>query len=155
RVLFLCTGAFAGLPAIVRRRLARDRETLGFTGSAPAKTRCRDAELLAQATPEDLVEFGIIPELVGRFAGIVPLHELSRADLLRVLGEVHGSPLRAQGRLFAAHGVRLVVRRGARSALVDRALAHGLGARALQRVVTEAFADLEFHLPRLAARGVG
>jgi len=155
RVLFLCTGAFAGLPAIVRRRLAHDREPLGFTGGARAKRRSSDAELLARATPEDLVEFGIIPELVGRFAGIVPLHELSHADLLRVLGEVKGSPLRAQERLFAAHGVRLVVRRGARSALVDRALAHGLGARALQRVVTEAFADLEFHLPRLAARGVG
>jgi ATP-dependent Clp protease ATP-binding subunit ClpX len=154
-VLFLCTGAFAGLPAIVRRRLAREGVALGFTGTARRAARAHDEDLLAQATPEDLIEYGIIPELVGRFAGIVPLHALSRADLERVLAESKTSPLRAQQRLFELHGVRLEVPADARGALVDRALAHGLGARALHRVVTEALAELEFRLPRLAEQGVG
>jgi len=154
-VLFLCTGAFAGLGAIVRRRLAREKPELGFTGSARSSHSASDAELAAQATPEDLIEYGLIPELVGRFAGIVPLHALSRADLERVLVESKTSALLAQQRLFELHGVRLEVSSDARGALVDRALAHGLGARALHRVVTEAFADLEYKLPRLVEQGVG
>jgi ATP-dependent Clp protease ATP-binding subunit ClpX len=154
-VLFLCTGAFAGLGAIVRRRLARDHAALGFTGAARRGNGTSDEELVAQASPEDLIEYGLIPELVGRFAGIVALHALSRADLERVLVESKTSPLRAQQRLFELHGVRLEVPADARGALVERAIAHGLGARALHRVVTEAFADLEFKLPRLAEQGVG
>jgi ATP-dependent Clp protease ATP-binding subunit ClpX len=155
KVLFLCTGAFAGLGAIVRRRLGRDGAALGFTGRAQAARRADDAELATHVTPEDLIEYGLIPELVGRFAGIVPLHPLSRADLERVLVESRTSALRAQQRLFELHGVRLEVSAEARGALVDRAIAHGLGARALHRVVNEAFADLEFKLPRLAEQGVG
>ena len=154
-VLFLCTGAFAGLGAIVRRRLARDRAALGFTGAARRCGGASDEDLAARATPEDLIEYGIIPELVGRFAGIVPLNALSRADLERVLVESKTSPLRAQQRLFELHGVRLEVPADARGVLVDRAVALGLGARALHRVVSEAFADLEFRLPRLAEQGVG
>ena len=154
KVLFLCTGAFAGLPAIVRRRLSRHGGGLGFVGSPRAQER-EDDQLPARATPEDLVEFGIIPELVGRFAGIVPLHPLSRADLERVLAGIEGSPLRAKQRLFEVHGVRLEVSPDARRALVDLVLAQGLGARGLNRVVAEAFADVEFQLPGLAERGVG
>jgi ATP-dependent Clp protease ATP-binding subunit ClpX len=154
-VLFLCTGAFAGLVPIVRRRLARDRAALGFTGASRSRTKATDAQLLAQATSEDLIEYGIIPELVGRFTGIVALHALSRADLDRVLSESRRSPLLARVRLFEMHGVRLEVSPDARRALVDRALAQGLGARALNRVVDEAFADLEYRLPRLAEMGVG
>lgn len=154
-VLFLCTGAFAGLGTIVRRRLARDGASLGFTGSARAVRRASDAELATHATPEDLIEYGLIPELVGRFAGIVPLHPLSRADLERVLAGIEGSPLRAKQRLFEVHGVRLEVSPDARRALVDLVLAQGLGARGLNRVVAEAFADVEFQLPGLAERGVG
>jgi hypothetical protein len=75
--------------------------------------------------------------------------------LERVLSESPRSPLRAQERLFALHGVRLEVPPDARGALVDRALAHGLGARALHRVVFEAFAELEFRLSGLAEKGVG
>jgi ATP-dependent Clp protease ATP-binding subunit ClpX len=161
-VLFLCTGAFAGLGQVVRRRRARDGSALGFTGARGASAAQRsgtgrgsDARAAAKASPEDLIEYGIIPELVGRFTGIVELHALSRSDLERVLVESKTSPLRAQQRLFELHGVRLEVTSDARGALVDRAMAHGLGARALHRVVSEAFAELEFRLPRLAEMGVG
>ena len=156
RVLFLCTGAFAGLADVVRRRLERvGPGALGFTATQRAVERWGEAELMAQARPEDLVEYGIIPELVGRFAGIVPHQALTRADLGRILSDVSGSPLGAQERLFELHGVRLEVTSDARGALVERAMAQGAGARALRRVVHEAFADLEFRLPRLVEQGVG
>jgi ATP-dependent Clp protease ATP-binding subunit ClpX len=155
KVLFLCTGAFSGLVPIVRRRLARDHAALGFTGGSRARDDAGNAEWLARATPEDLIEFGIIPELVGRFAGIVALHALTHADLERVLSDAQHSPLRAKERLFELHGIRLEVAADVRHVLVERAVAQGLGARALHRVVAEAFADLEFQLPRLAAQGVG
>ncbi len=156
RILFLCTGAFAGLTARVRARLERgSAPPLGFVAAAVRPERLSEAEVLDRVLPEDLVEFGLIPELVGRFAGLVPLHPLTRAELERVLTELPSSPLPMQRRFFELHGVRLEVDGAARAALVDRALAHGLGARALHRLVAEALAPLEFRLPRLVEEGVG
>ena len=155
QVLFLCTGAFTGLTRIVRERLSRSEAGLGFRGRARSRRDVDAPELLLQVTPEDLERFGFIPELVGRFAGIVALDPLSREELDRVLADMSSSPLQLQGRLFALHGVRLEVPVDARAAIVDRAIAQGLGARALHRIVGEVFSALEFRLPDLAREGVG
>ena len=156
RILFLCTGAFAGLPDRVRARLEKGSAApLGFAAPAKRLERLSEADVLDRVLPADLVEFGLIPELVGRFAGLVPLHPLTRAELERVLAELPGSPLPMQRRLFELHGVRLEVGPEARAALVERAFEHGFGARELHRLLAEALAPLEFRLPRLVDEGVG
>ncbi len=155
QVLFLCTGAFVGLTGLVRERLSRAEAGLGFRSRTRVRRDHDSPELLAQVTPEDLERFGFIPELVGRFAGIVALDPLTRDELERVLADVSGSPLQQQGKLFELHGVRLEVSEDARAAIVDRAIAQGLGARALHRIVCEVFGALEFRLPDLAREGVG
>ena len=154
-VLFLCTGAFEGLEGIVGRRLSRRQGGIGFRGHAWSRGDAARAELLAEVQPEDLEQYGFIPELVGRFAGILALEPLTREDLDHVLADVNDAPLRLQGRLFELHGVRLEVPADARAAIVERALALGLGARALHRIVGEVFGALEYRLPRLAQEGVG
>jgi ATP-dependent Clp protease ATP-binding subunit ClpX len=156
RILFLCTGAFAGLTARVRARLETERSRpLGFAAPSERPEPLSEAELLDRVSPEDLISFGLIPELVGRFSGLVPLHPLTRAELERVLAELPASPLAMQRRFFELHGVRLEVGPEARAALVDRALEQGLGARTLHRLVADTLAPLEFRLPRLAEEGVG
>jgi ATP-dependent Clp protease ATP-binding subunit ClpX len=156
RILFLCTGAFAGLTARVRARLEpRGSRPLGFAPRSERAEPLGEAELLDRVTPEDLIAFGLIPELVGRFSGLVPLHPLTREELERVLADLPSSPLVLQRRFFEFHGVRLQVGAEARAALVERALEQGLGARTLHRLVADALAPLEFRLSRLAEEGVG
>lgn len=155
-ILFLCTGAFAGLTERIRARLERRAKgLLGFSAYRQNPEQLSEGEVLDRVTPEDLIAFGLIPELVGRFTGIVTLHPLTRAELERVLTELPASPLALQRRFFELHGVRLEVGADACAALVDRALAQGLGARTLHRMVAEAFAPLEFRLPSLVEQGVG
>jgi ATP-dependent Clp protease ATP-binding subunit ClpX len=156
RILFLCTGAFAGLTAHVRARLDVQRSRpLGFAARSERPEPLGETELLDRVTPEDLIAFGLIPELVGRFSGLVPLHPLTRAELERVLADLPRSPLALERRFFELHGVRLEVGAEARAALVERALEQGLGARTLHRLVADTLAPLEFRLPRLAEEGVG
>jgi ATP-dependent Clp protease ATP-binding subunit ClpX len=156
RILFLCTGAFAGLTARVRSRLgATAADGLGFAASAARDERLSEAELLDHVSPEDLVAYGIIPELVGRFSGLVSLHPLTRQDLDQVLADRTGSPLVMQESFFALHGVQLEVTPEARAAFVERAHAQGFGARSLFRIVAETLAPLEFRLPQLVEDGIG
>jgi ATP-dependent Clp protease ATP-binding subunit ClpX len=154
QVLFLCTGAFTGLTRIVRERLSRAEAGLGFRGRARSRRDLDAPELLVQVTPEDLERFGFIPELVGRFAGIVALDPLSREELDRVLADLSNSPLQLQGRMFELHGVRLEVPADARAAIVDRRWRRAGRARAAPdrgRSVQRA----QFRLPDARARAWG
>lgn len=161
RTLFLCTGAFAGLPDVVRARESRRaRLELGFTVPAPearrpTATRPDDDSVLARVTADDLVQYGFIPELVARFGDIVKLEPLSAAELDRVLGDLPQSPLERKRRYFELHGVRMEVCPEARHAMVERARGQGLGARMLDRVVRDVFAPVDFELPELRERGYG
>lgn len=156
RILFLFTGAFAGLADLVRARLAkRARPALGFNGTGVRRQMLHDDELLAQAVSDDLIAFGFIPELVARFGDIVKLHALTGADLERVLCDLPHSPLAMKRAFFELHGVRVEVDDDARAALVERAQAQGLGARMLHRVVRDAFAPVEYELAGLLGRGFG
>ncbi len=158
RVLFIATGAFEGLTAIVRDRLARHERVgcgLGFAGTHVERRVASETELLAQVMPDDLIRFGFLRELIGRFTGIITLDPLSRSDLQRILEEAPHSPLVLKRRMFELHDVLLQLDDDGRDALVERAEACGLGARMLQTVVNETFTDLEFHLTTLAPRGIG
>ncbi|MBI5170355.1 MAG: AAA family ATPase [Candidatus Eisenbacteria bacterium] len=154
RVLFVCTGAFADLPEMIRRRVGR-RGALGFgSGGDLAPPRLTDGEALAQVIPQDLVDFGLVPEIVGRFAAIAPLHPLSVDDLTHILGEVEHSPLSRAERQFALHGVALDVPGESREALARRAMAAGPGARGLASLLRGALEDVSWRLPELASGGV-
>lgn len=153
RILFVCTGAFADLPEAVRRRLAK-RAPLGFGGGEGAAPRMTDADALAAVTTQDLIEYGFIPELMGRFATIAPLHPLAKSDLAHILGGVEDSALSREVRQFALHGVRLDVADDAREALAERAMGAGTGARGLASLLRGALDEVSWRLPDLAAEGV-
>jgi ATP-dependent Clp protease ATP-binding subunit ClpX len=114
-----------------------------------------ETELLRKVLPEDLIRFGFLKELIGRFSGIITLDPLSRADLLRILEEAPHSPLALKRRFFELHRVRLQLDHEGRAALVERAEACGLGARMLQTVVNESFAGIEYRINTLAPEGIG
>lgn len=154
RVLFVCTGAFADLPEIVRRRLA-GHSGLGFGAARVGAEPLPAAEALGEVTVDDLIAYGMIPELVGRFAAVTALRPLTRADLVHILGGVENSVLERQRRIFELHGVRLEVAHEARDAFAERAIAMGTGARGLQRLLADTLEDVSLRLPELAADGVG
>ncbi len=159
RLLFVCSGAFVGLDGIVERRLGAGRSGMGFVA------RDLEAEVAAVAQPvyqalcqvdtADLVEFGMIPEFVGRFATITPLHELGRTDLRRILaGGIEMGALERQRRLAAIHGIELEFTEAALEAIVEEAEALGTGARGLHRLVGRAVDAVDHRWPELARAGV-
>ena len=149
RVLFVCTGAFADLSAAIRRRLVK-RHMLGFASAGAPVRALDDAEALARVTTQDLVDYGLVPELVGRFTTIATLHPLSLDDLAHILGGVEHSALARAERQFAVHGVTLEVPDDARRAIAERAAANGTGARGLASLLRGALEDVAWRLPELA-----
>ncbi len=156
RVLFVFAGAFAGLPAMMRER-ARSRRgaTLGFGGVAGSpQGALDDAEAYRIAGTDDLVRFGLIPELVGRFATISVVEPLEVPDLVRILGDVEGSPLSLERHHFERHGLRLELTDGAGEALAQRAHEGGTGARGLTRLLAKVLSPIAWQLPELVEKGV-
>lgn len=150
RLLFVCAGAFVGLDAIVARRAGRG-ERLGFGGPREAAPAPALAEALRA---EDLVRFGLIPELVGRFATVSALDPLSREDLVRILDATERSVLARQRAFFHLHGVELDFEPEALHAIAAEAQAAGLGARGLARVVLRVLRGTTARLPELSTDGV-
>jgi len=159
RLLFVCTGAFVGLETIVERRLGTGRHRIGFhprPQETPAEYPDQPVyEALCQAGTGDLVEFGMIPEFIGRFATVSVLHELSRGALRSILTtEMEHSALARQMRLAALHGIRLLFEDEALEALADEASALKTGARGLARLIGKAVDAVDHRWPELADEGV-
>jgi ATP-dependent Clp protease ATP-binding subunit ClpX len=153
QVLFICTGAFVGLPAIIRRRLGSQQ--LGFRRPPPGGVDERsDDWAFAQVTPEDLEEYGFIPEFIGRFSTLSALQSLSREALARILTETEDSILEKQKVLFGLHGIDLRFTPAAIDAIAEQAYALGTGARGLARIVLRCLDRVDWRLPELAAEGV-
>jgi ATP-dependent Clp protease ATP-binding subunit ClpX len=153
RTLFVCTGAFGGLADIVRARLRRTtRERGGRFGFAatPAGERLTDDDALTCVTSGDLVEYGLLPEMLGRFAVVTAVHGLDERALADILAHAEGSALARYSTQFELHGITLDVPEESRLALARRALALGTGARALARVVGDTLASVSWRLPELA-----
>jgi ATP-dependent Clp protease ATP-binding subunit ClpX len=152
-VLFICGGTFVGLEEIIRRRLGK--RTIGFGRNAPAdRTEAQEAaEVLRQVTPEDLIEFGMIPEFVGRMPIITALEPLDEAALMRILNEPKNALLRQYQKFFRMENAELEVTDGALQAIVRRAIKRDTGARALRAVVEELMLDPMFSLPEQPAGG--
>lgn len=143
-ILFIATGAFAGIDDIVARRTCGGRIGYGKAGSA-ADT---DGQT-ARVTPQDLRDFGLIPELVGRFPVIARVEELGREDLVRILTEPEESLVREYRELLEMDGVELSFETEALEAVAERALVLGTGARGLRGVMEDLMRDVMFDAPDL------
>ncbi len=144
RILFILGGAFEGLEEIVQRRLGR--QGIGFL-KAHAREDQERAFLLRHVTPEDLVTYGLIPELVGRIGLIAPLHPLSEEDLVHVLTEPKNALIKQYEQYFLLEGAKLTFTEGALWAIARKAKARGTGARALKSILEEILLDTMFILP--------
>ncbi len=154
RLLFVCMGAFVDLPAIVRRR-RRTASALGFA-EAPAtrETPLSDDDATAEATADDLVRYGLLPEFVGRFPNVTAVRGLTEDDLVALLAGTEGSPLERERQLWSLHGLDLRVEECALRALARDALGRGTGARGLTFALRRALAPLAWEREAWVAGGV-
>ena len=146
-VLFICGGAFDGLAPQIARRLSRGQ--IGFHHDGAGRTVVDAAEptLFRHAEPDDLLRYGLIPELIGRLPVLTALDALTPPDLRRILTEPKNALVRQYQKLFAMDGVELVVDDDALDAVVDRAVELQTGARGLRSVLEEVMLDLMFDAP--------
>ncbi len=147
-ILFICGGAFVGLEKTIERRLGKG--VVGFGSSSHSLRERSTCELLNEVGPEDLIEFGLIPEFVGRLPVNTALKELSREDLIRILTEPRNSLVRQYKALFKIEGVELAFTTEALDAVAGKALARGTGARGLRAMMEQIMADLMYDLPEKA-----
>src|SRR3954464_5898158 len=146
-VLFICGGAFDGLERIVEERVGR--RAIGFGSESPSSPVDR-APILGKVMPEDLLQFGLIPEFVGRLPVIVTLSALTAADLVRVLTEPKNAVARQFEKFLSLDKVELVFTPGALQAAADVALDRKTGARALRSIVEEALLEVMYDIPERA-----
>ena len=145
-ILFICGGSFQGLEDIIRRRVGRSR--IGFgTPEDGTQVGERSGALLAQATTEDVIEYGMIPELVGRLPVISPLMPLTLEVMMTVLTQPKNALVRQYQHFFDLEGAKLQFTKGALKEIAQRALKRDTGARALRGVMEDIMLDLLYELP--------
>ena len=148
-ILFICGGAFVGLDKVISRRC--DRQVLGFEADDAAKAN-PDAELAKKSPfslcrPEDLVHYGLIPELVGRLPVFAALEPLSEEELVRVLSEPKNSLIKQYTRMLALEGVELEFTPGAMRKLAQACIERGTGARGLRALLEKLMLDVMYEAP--------
>ncbi|MBQ6621424.1 MAG: ATP-dependent Clp protease ATP-binding subunit ClpX [Mogibacterium sp.] len=144
-VLFICGGAFTGLSTIIKRRLGN--KVIGFNSDEEKADQLDEHEILLKVEPEDLLRFGMIPELIGRLPVIVSLTELSEDALVRIMKEPKNSLIRQYQMLFAMDDVELEIEEDAITAIANKAIALKTGARGLRGIFEKVMTDIMFELP--------
>ncbi|MEM6600623.1 MAG: ATP-dependent Clp protease ATP-binding subunit ClpX [Verrucomicrobiota bacterium] len=146
QILFICGGAFVGLDKIVQRRHGAD--AVGFNQAHENSTKIMPAEIGAdQLEPEDLLQFGLIPEFIGRLPVTAVLKELTEDELVLVLTEPRNALTKQYTKLLAMDGVKLKFQKDALKALARKSIERGTGARALRSLLEELMRDLMYELP--------
>jgi len=145
-ILFICGGAFDGLDKIIGRRLGK--KIVGFKGDSKNASQ-NIGELMAHVEDEDLLEFGLIPEIIGRLPVVCALHDLDSAALLRILTEPKNALLKQYQRYFELEGIELKFDFDALQKVVDMALKRKTGARALRSIMESAMIDIMYEIPSL------
>jgi len=146
-ILFICGGAFDGLEKVIQSRT--ERSGIGFGATVHSKSDKRVSDLFREVEPEDLIKFGLIPELVGRLPVVATLGELTEEAMVRILTEPKNALIKQYQKLFAMDGVELEVRPSALAAIARKALARKTGARGLRSIVEHSLIDTMFDLPTL------
>jgi ATP-dependent Clp protease ATP-binding subunit ClpX len=149
-ILFICGGTFVGLDDIISRRVGR--KTIGF-GSQPQFRERKLGELLDQVVADDLIEFGMIPEFVGRLPVLAPLAPLDEEAMSRILTEPRNALVRQYQKLFEMEGAELEFDQKALHEIARLALGRETGARGLRSIVEEIMTDVMFDLPDVEEKG--
>ncbi len=144
-ILFICGGTFTGLDEIIRKRLGK--RSIGFNQSAVTSDDKNLAETLPHVAPDDLIEFGMIPELVGRLPVVSALTPLDEPALVRVLTEPKNALTKQYERLFAMEEANLQFTDEALRAIAKKAQARETGARGLRSIIEQVMLDIMFELP--------
>jgi len=152
QILFICGGTYVGLEDIIRRRIGQS--AIGFSHEMEERDAHEaEAEVLRQTTPEDLVEFGMIPELVGRLPLITTLAPLSTDDLIRILTEPKNALIRQYQKFFQMEGCELEFAPKALKLIAEKAQKRDTGARALRAVSEEIMLNIMYELPEKKRMG--
>ena len=144
-ILFICGGAFDGLEKIIARRSSK--KSIGFESDIQGEADRDIGELLSMVRQDDLLKFGIIPELIGRLPVIATLQSLGREDLVRILTEPKNSMVRQYKKLLSYDGIDLEFEPEALELIADRAIELKIGARGLRSVVESIMNDIMFEAP--------
>ncbi|KAA0229861.1 ATP-dependent Clp protease ATP-binding subunit ClpX [bacterium] len=144
-ILFICGGAFESLEKIISRRIGK--KEIGFGSDPKSQVERSIGEIFAKVEPEDLLKFGLIPELIGRLPVITALSELNEAALMDILLKPKNALTKQYRRLLHMDGVELEFEEGALRAIVQRAMKRGTGARGLRSVMEETMLDVMYKIP--------
>ena len=144
-ILFICGGAFDGLDKIIEKRT--NKKTMGFGADITSSTERDVGEIMAQVQQHDLLQFGIIPELIGRLPVVATLQSLKRDDLVRILTEPKNAMTRQYKALMSYDGVDLEYEPAALEAIADKAIEMKIGARGLRSVMEGVMTDIMYSVP--------
>ncbi len=144
-ILFICGGAFEGLDKVIEKRVGQ--KVLGFGADVKSKNERNTGELMALVEPDDLLRYGLIPELVGRLPVVGTLDSLDEDSLIRILTEPKNAITKQYGRFMEMEGVKLDFTEDALRAISKLAIARGTGARGLRAVIEEAMLEVMYDIP--------
>ena len=146
-ILFICGGAFDGLEKVIQNR--SEKSGIGFGATVKTKAERKISDVFSEVEPEDLIKFGLIPELVGRLPVVATLGELTEDAMIQILTEPKNALVKQYQKLFLMDGVELEIRPSALSAIARKALARKTGARGLRSIMEQSLNDTMFELPTL------
>ncbi len=149
-ILFICGGAFDGLHDIIKKRLGNN--VLGF--HQVKRGQKEEETLLSMVEPDDLIHYGLIPELIGRLHSIATLEEISKDDMVRILSEPKNSIINQYKKLFAIDDVELAFEHKALEAIAELAISRKTGARGLRTIMEEIMIDIMYELPELSGHEI-
>jgi len=144
-ILFLCGGAFVGLEKFIEERIGQKQ--MGFGAKVQGRREKKLGQILAEVQPEDLLRYGLIPELVGRLPVVACLHELDVAALIRILREPKNALLKQYQKFFEFEGVKLTFTDDAVLAVAEEAVRRDTGARGLRAVLEDIMLDIMYEIP--------
>ena len=144
-VLFICGGAFANLDKVIERRTGH--KGIGFSAAIETKSERDTGRIFEECLPEDLVNYGLIPEFIGRLPVMSAVHQLTRDDLISILTEPRNALTKQFQKFFAFDGIDLVFSDDSLASIADKALERETGARGLRSILEEILLEVQFELP--------
>ncbi len=144
-ILFICGGAFNGVEDIIEKRLGHS--SMGFMGNVVSKKERKVGQILSEIQPEDLLKYGLIPELIGRLPVIATLSELSEEAMMQILLEPKNALVKQYQTMFSFENVKLRFTKGALSAISQEATKRKTGARGLRSIMEDIMLDVMFDIP--------